>query len=621
MSVIEYKLQNVLLKDDQRTHDYESMYVRTFTPIIFEADGSFEMPKGSRYGFDTYFGSLSVKKWSRYTNAKNFKLHLSAVGEFDIRLTSFINDMEYNIAARDTIETKRITSDGTQDIVLEFPQDIADSVDVVAFEITSLTDGKFIGAWYTAMIDETMLRDVDIDIIMPTFKKEEFVKRNVKLFEDLFASDVPLSQHLRVRVVDNGRTLGSDPISTNSRIIKYDNPNAGGAGGFARGMIEALHDAEPPTHLLVMDDDVVVSPESFERTYNLLRIVNDDYKDAFLSGAMISMQLQDHQVEDVGNIFRDGTFGAVKNFERCLSDLNHVVSNETVRFNHQRQYAAFWYCCYPISTVHKQGLTMPFFVRGDDAEFGLREPNRKFMTLNGICVWHMSFGHAKFNLFNEAYLAIRNMLIMRSIVPSCSSINVYHELFKHELETELRKFNYGICDMMCDAVEDYLRGPEWLKNTDPESILKEKSGKKPKLEAFTEALPAEVGRLYDTGGELGLTEKAKMKFTHNGHLHCDDSKMLDEPAIMLNEYRAYHPRRIYMHKEIWFVNDDMATGYKAKIDRKRYAEITARAETLDKRMTAEGDAVANAWAAQHKEMTSEAFWIKYLGLDPVDYQN
>lgn len=620
---VEYKLQNVLLEDNQRTHDYESMYVRTHAPLLFhETDGeqAIKMPANSQYRFDTYFGGCSTKKWHRYTDADGFALHIIANGAFEVRLTYFINDMEYNIAARNTCVIEKFNTNGVrEEVFLSYPDDIALAADMVAFEITTTEDTEFFGAFYTAQVCEENIKDVELNIITPTFKKEEFVRANVKLFEGLLDGNEPVAEHLTVTVVDNGRTLGDEPLSANMRIKKFDNPNYGGAGGFSRGMIEALHAETKPTHLLVMDDDVSVSPESFIRTYNLLRIVNDEYAEAFLSGAMISMQLQDHQVEDVGNIFDDGTFGAVKSFERCLSDLNHVVSNEAVRYNHDRQYAAFWYCCFPMSVVEKQGLCMPFFVRGDDAEFGLRkEDGRKFMTMNGICVWHMSFGKSKFNPYNECYLAIRNMLIIRAINKQCSNVGIY-ELFRHEIETELRKFNYDYADMMCDAVEDYLKGPEWLAAQNPEALLKEKSAKKPKQETF-DVLPPSVSRIYESR-PLGFKDKLKMKLTHNGHLFCSDEQMNDEPGVMANEYRLYHPDRIFMHKEILMINDDLSTGYRTHIDRNRYADIVKRIDDIERKWKSSDDEVRAQWKKAHPLLVSEKFWIEFLGLDPEVYKS
>lgn len=611
---IEYKLQNVLLKDDQRTHDYESMYVRTHAPLLFQEDGSLAMPASNHYSFDTYFGGCSTRKWNRYASVSGFKLKLRLRGRFDLRLTYFVNDMEYNIAARNTCSIEKIDTQGeVRELTFEYPDEIALSSDMVAFELTSLDDCMFYGAWYACDVEESSVKEVDLNIITPTFKKEEFVRANVRLFEELLASSEPIAEHLSVTIIDNGQTLGDEPLSANDRIKKYDNRNYGGAGGFSRGMIEALHADPKPTHLLVMDDDVSVSPESFVRTYNLLRIVNDEYKEAFLSGAMISMQLQDHQVEDVGNIFDDGTFGAVKSFERCLSDLNHTVSNEACRYNHARQYAAFWYCCFPMSVVEEQGLCMPFFVRGDDAEFGLRkEDGRKFMTMNGICVWHMSFGKSKFNVFNECYLAIRNVLILSAINSQCSDVGIY-DLYKHEIETELRKFNYDYAELMCDAVEDYLKGPAWLATTDPEELLKAKSKKKPVMETF-DVLPASVSRIY-ASNPLGFADKVKMKLTHNGHVHASDKDMNDVPGVMPNEYRLYLPDRIFMRREIWMINDDLSTGYRTHIDRERYKQIKARIRELDRKMASENERVRKEWKEAHPYLVSEEFWTQFLGLE------
>jgi hypothetical protein len=261
---------------------------------------------------------------------------------------------------------------------------------------------------------------------------------------------------------------------------------------------------------------------------------------------------------------------------------------------------------------------MPFFVRGDDAEFGLRTEGRKFMTMNGICVWHMSFGKSKFNAFNECYLAIRNVLIISAITRSCAGVAAYDNIFLHDIETELRKFNYDYADMMCDAVEDYLRGPAWLSDADPEALLKEKSAKKPKQVTF-DTLPPSVSKIYACT-PLPFKEKFKMKFTHNGQVHCSDKCMTDVPGIMINEFRLYHDSRTYMHKELWFVNDDLCTGHKTYIDRDRYKQIRARLKQIKKDYKNNHKQVEESWREAHKYLTSEEFWINFLQLDPKDYE-
>lgn len=54
------------------------------------------------------------------------------------------------------------------------------------------------------------------------------------------------------------------------------------------------------------------SPESFKRTYNLLSLVKNCYKQAFLNGAMLSLEEPNLQYEDVGFVRKDGIYDKVK---------------------------------------------------------------------------------------------------------------------------------------------------------------------------------------------------------------------------------------------------------------------------------------------------------------------
>lgn len=68
------------------------------------------------------------------------------------------------------------------------------------------------------------------------------------------------------------------------------NDNVGGAGGFTRGMITAMEQNPKATNILLMDDDVAVSPESIKRTYNLLRILKPEHREDMISGAMLNYE-------------------------------------------------------------------------------------------------------------------------------------------------------------------------------------------------------------------------------------------------------------------------------------------------------------------------------------------
>ena len=105
----------------------------------------------------------------------------------------------------------------------------------------------------------------------------------------MFYSDEPAGQHIVMRVVDNGRTLDTEKYNSEYVHI-YPNQNVGGAGGFTRGIIESMDAEKKPTHIILMDDDVKILPESLIRTYSLLAIMKDEYDSHFISGAMLFME-------------------------------------------------------------------------------------------------------------------------------------------------------------------------------------------------------------------------------------------------------------------------------------------------------------------------------------------
>lgn len=131
-----------------------------------------------------------------------------------------------------------------------------------------------------------------------------------------------------MHVIDNDREL--DPEELDSEDLKvYMNNNVGGAGGFTRGMIEALHREDKPTHVLLMDDDVMVMPESLFRTYYLLRILKDEYKKCFLSGAMFDYDIRERQYEDVGYVHKnDGSYGPIKK-PMDMRNISNIVKMKT----------------------------------------------------------------------------------------------------------------------------------------------------------------------------------------------------------------------------------------------------------------------------------------------------
>ena len=130
-------------------------------------------------------------------------------------------------------------------------------------------------------------------------------------------------------------------------------------------------------------------PESLIRTFNLLSLARGKYKDAFINGAMLSLEDPIRQFEDVSHVVDTAVYARLKQ-DLDVSKLSDILLNERQDIEVSKAYGAWWYSCIPVEAILKNGLPVPFFIRCDDVEFGMRN-NPVYMTMDGICVWHASF--------------------------------------------------------------------------------------------------------------------------------------------------------------------------------------------------------------------------------------
>ena len=161
------------------------------------------------------------------------------------------------------------------------------------------------------------------------------------------------------------------------RIINQS--NLGGSGGFARGMFEAVENGSD--YVLLMDDDVVVEPESIIR---LLTFADRCKTPTIVGGHMF----------DLYNRTVMHTFGEVVESVQVPAsaakrgdDLRHDFMSANLRqtsWLHRRvdvDYNGWWMCLVPTAVIREIGLSLPLFIKWDDAEYGLRakkQDSRRF---------------------------------------------------------------------------------------------------------------------------------------------------------------------------------------------------------------------------------------------------
>ena len=636
------RFANVLLETKPRALSYPTMYYHTDQLLTPDArSGNWTIAGAGTVDFTTYFNALSVLKLLKYTRATAFRLHIDVRSAKPVAVTQ--TRAERLSMQPQLVESVTASVPGDNkwhEVTLDITVD--PTTVIAGFQIATQAQTTIRNGWYEVEFDGDP-RDVELAIATTTFRKEKFIERNIELVKtELLGSDYDIAKHLTMHVIDNGSTLDAATLS-DAHVTVTPNENVGGAGGFARGMIESLEQSTPATHVLLMDDDVEVSPESILRTYNLLRIVNDEYAEAFVSGAMLNIEDTQDQKEDTGFISTyDGSCVPAKPPLQVTKFVD-VVYNEC--YDEQlsvpadaHRYAAWWYCVIPTAVIERNGLPLPVFVRFDDVEYGIR-CNPKFMTMNGICVWHAKFD-IRYNAGVERYQTIRNQMIGQmttGLVPDTKTM--LHSLH-HMVDLECRKFNYTDAELALQGFEDFLKGPKFIMQPVAQECFMRANREKEQLVSFDElrAQAEQLGiddfdpdmltrQVIDFDEPRTLKQRAFDFLTHNGQrfgagtlaarkLDGGDAAGDHVEYTVIPSAGWLYPAGM-IHNEHIIIAIDWATrkGVIRVKDVKRYQEVQKRYKRDLAYYKKHADRLSREYLAAAPRMESVEFWKAYLQMD------
>lgn len=625
--VQQYKIMNVLLSDEVQFIEAPGLLVHASKPYECPADGStYRLTAGGTYDFMTYFNALSIRKWREYTTASDFGVHLECRGGGG-RLSITAADA-FDYAPRKVGDSVALApSQDWSSVDISLPSS-SDNV-LESFQISCDGDVELRNAYYYANVDLTDVRSIELSICTTTFRKEEYITRNVDLVRThVLQAGERASGHVTMHVVDNGRTLDAAELEGDG-VLVHANPNAGGAGGFARGMIESMEQTPRATHVLLMDDDVLVSPESILRTYNLLSILKDEYTDAFVSGAMMNMEEPSLRWEEMGFVGFDGAFHPVKPVAH-MTTVHDVVDGEAYDIpsympgcaDQNQVYAAWWYCVIPMAQIDKNGLPLPVFVRGDDVEYSRRcEP--RFMSMNGICIWHNAF-HTRYSAAQERYQMTRNCLIdqfVSDIAPQADFVGSMERAFY----AELKKFNYDSAELILRGFEDFLKGPSWIMDPNAQQAFMDANRDAEKLIPFEhlaaqlEELGVRLSELTDwkVWRDLPYSREDRWidRFTHNGQKRGSRFTVRGKVAVIDHVGWSEVDGKIRGAEIIVALDMPNKRGAIRRIDRDRFRVLVERYRADMQTFNSIKDDLLRDYRASKKVMTSVSFWKGYLGID------
>lgn len=436
-------LQNIVWPEQDGQPEKELYYhgVPKYTE-----DGKLCIKAGDTLSFDTYFNSFSGKNWIQYTVVTQCTFCLILRGRGEVVLKE-----------EDGSALKIISFRGNENIRISL-SNIKEKMyylEIRAKEDSILESGQ--------VVTEQSHREIHLVLVTCTYNRQKelfgnlaVLKRKNRILQD----GKPVLDW--IYIVDNARNLIPEEIEDETTVL-FPNPNTGGAGGFTRGLREAMKDSSM-THVLLMDDDVKIEFEAVARTKGLLAYLKDEYKDNFIGGAMLRKETP-YMIYACGESWDNGKIinPHQDTDARTLEKVIEVMEVSPLPC----QYNGWWYCCVPRSQMEEKGYPMPFFLHGDDIEYGLRN-GKTPLYLNGIAVWHESFEDKMPSML--WYYDVRNWLIINAIyMKKGKRLNAIGIVIKNTLASILR-YRYEDVKLSAMAVEDFLKGSDWLYRADPEQV-------------------------------------------------------------------------------------------------------------------------------------------------------
>jgi len=589
-----YPLQSVILPDPTLCSETR-LYYKVTNGLVVSEETALRVADTSTVSFDTWFGGFSIGKWQRLSTCESFVLKLSLEGK---GLITLYRQRRYKGRFYSQVLQERpYDTTSAETFFLPLPHEIKQG-DRLFFVLSTEQSTRLHRAQWGTYTPPA--RSVYLGLVITTFNRQEAViasAQRLSQFIQQVDQSADSSFRVALAIVDNGRNLSLPPLPG---VQVIPNPNLGGAGGFARGLYHFKHE-NPATHCLFMDDDAACEPESIWRTLQLLAYAKEDR--LAIAGAMLR-DAPAYLLHEKGARFRYHCMPLQHNRDLRLSKVLADVELPT-----PFDYGGWWFFAFPLH--HVTHYPFPFFVRGDDVQFGLAH-RFNLETLNGVSVWGDDFT-AKEGPVSK-YLDMRHHLMQHLLTERLPSgaVILTAMVWWQWLRPGLR-FHYAIEEAQLMALEDVLKGPDfWARNADMHETfprlrpLIEESAPQPieDISAFSIAYPPiPRSRLRIWGARL-----IKL-ITLNGHLL--PPFLLQKQPVVVEKGDA----RLEMFTwklSVFQLEPDGRQGIWLKRDYRRFFRLMGRLSKLTLQMIIKRRALIRAYRQAYPHLTSEAFWQSWF---------
>ncbi len=602
------------------TPDVASLFIKCHdgaTLHLCEEDIKITLAENGIFSLNTYMNSFYEKFYAKYTELDSLYYLLKLEGDFQVCLYR----ESYGQSSRDLIYQENFNNCQLEEqIKISLPDSWrSDNSGRVYLEIVCLSEHGSFTEGYIAT-DKHPVREVNLGIVSCTFKKEAYIKNTVdKIFKDEFLQ----SKKLKVFVVDNAKTLNKeDFLNQNFELIS--NRNVGGSGGFTRGLIQALEE-DIYTHFLFMDDDIELETECIYRLFPLYEYAKQDFA---IAGSMLDLYRKE-MLYEAGALFSkvlepNGDCSKYHPFRiaslKNKLNLESSASNNLLLLEDNLDYGAFWFFSFSKKVIDEMGLPMPFFIKLDDIEFGLRikeRLNKPIVAFPGIAVWHEP-GYGK-NPVWDSYYSIRNCLITHAIRNSLKYIDVVKFLTR-SLVNKLFVFDYNSAEMIVKGFEDYMQGPLLIESNDAETlhatiISLSKTHKSQTIQSISPLENQYPKNLAFKKPERYAFTKFFAFATFNGHLLPNFMLSNDDALFLISPDYVDRWSQAFTKKRILFFRESNPSIYKHEMSRTAGIGILTKWLLLIIKSSMRWSSVSAEWRNALSRLTSMEFWKKYLKLN------
>lgn len=576
---------------------------------------SMNVRPGEQVSFGTYFNAFPASYWRRWTDVRNVRLEVTTKGAGTVTVSKS--------NARGSIQhVDSVSVSGNETTVFDLTLVPFGDGGWYWFDLAAAHDGMTLeGAQWT--LQEAPRSDGQVTLEITTMNKPDFCLNNARL---LAANPEALENVKEILIVDQGTKKVRDEegfaevsASLGGKLRIIDQGNLGGSGGFARGMYEAVENGSD--YALLLDDDVVVEPESILR---MLAFADRCKTPTIVGGHMF----------DLHNRSVLHTFGEVVDPHRIVPaiphadmDMRHDFSVANLRqtsWLHRRvdvDYNGWWMCMIPTAVIKEIGLSLPLFIKWDDAEYGLRARAAGFATVSlpGAAVWHVSWLDKDDMVGWQSYFHERNRLITTLIYsPYPKGGRVLRESVQADVK-HLVSMQYFTEHGRLEALKDIFKGPEQLHGILatrlPEINALRAQYDDAQLKENVDDFPAPMlGRGPMGGAPMGLPLKKDLV---SWGIKTVSRQLIKSP----DPESALRPQGVLAHRDSrWFrlahydsvvVTNAEGTGMSwYRRDPKLLRSMLAESARLHLRLAKEWDSLAERYRSAVAEITSMEAWKK-----------